>query len=72
MTVRFDTNVMPGLPWSFHAEVPSVQVRTGETKTVWMEWSVNPTDVATRHETATLYDGKTPLTTVHRTVTIFP
>ncbi len=47
-------------------------LRPGETKTVWMEWSVNPTDVATRHETVTLYDGMTPLTTVHRTVTIFP
>ncbi len=47
-------------------------LRPGETKTVWMEWSVNPTNVATRDETATLYDGKAPLTTVHRTVTIFP
>lgn len=47
-------------------------LRPGETKTIWLEWSVNPTNVATRHETATLYDGKTPLTTLHRTVTIFP
>ena len=55
-----------GVRYSFGA------LRPGEAKTVWMEWSVNPTNVATRHETATLYDGKTPLTTVHRTVTIFP
>lgn len=37
MTVRFDTNVMPGLPWSFEPEVPSVQLRTGATATAFFE-----------------------------------
>jgi len=30
--VRFDANVAPGVPWSFEPEVPSMQVRIGETK----------------------------------------
>jgi cytochrome c oxidase assembly protein subunit 11 len=35
LTVRFDANVAPGLPWSFVPETPSVSLRTGETKTVF-------------------------------------
>jgi cytochrome c oxidase assembly protein subunit 11 len=35
LTVRFDANVAPGLPWSFAPETPSVSLRTGETKTVF-------------------------------------
>lgn len=34
VTVRFDANVAPGLPWSFIAEAPAVDVRVGETTTV--------------------------------------
>ncbi|MBV8848294.1 MAG: cytochrome c oxidase assembly protein [Methylobacteriaceae bacterium] len=35
LTVRFDANVAPGLPWQFAPETPSVALRTGETKTVF-------------------------------------
>jgi cytochrome c oxidase assembly protein subunit 11 len=35
LTVRFDANVAPGLPWQFAPETPSVSLRTGETKTVF-------------------------------------
>jgi cytochrome c oxidase assembly protein subunit 11 len=35
LTVRFDANVAPGLPWDFAPETPSVSLRTGETKTVF-------------------------------------
>src|SRR5579884_219166 len=35
LTVRFDANVAPGLPWQFAPEAPSVSLRTGETKTVF-------------------------------------
>ena len=34
-TVRFDANVAPGLPWKFEPETPSVDVRAGETITVF-------------------------------------
>jgi cytochrome c oxidase assembly protein subunit 11 len=37
MTVRFDTNVMPGLPWTFAPETPFVRVRTGEAQTVYFK-----------------------------------
>ena len=36
MTVyRFDANVAPGLPWSFEPETPSIELRVGETTTVF-------------------------------------
>ena len=35
LTVRFDANVAPGLPWSFVPETPSVTVRDGVTATVY-------------------------------------
>jgi cytochrome c oxidase assembly protein subunit 11 len=41
MTVRFDTNVMPGLPWSFEPEQPFVRVRTGATTTVFFKVTNN-------------------------------
>lgn len=33
--VRFDTNVAPGLDWSFAPETPEVSVRIGETRTLF-------------------------------------
>jgi cytochrome c oxidase assembly protein subunit 11 len=33
MTVRFDGNVMPGLPWKFEPEQTSIKVRIGEVVT---------------------------------------
>lgn len=35
ITVRFDTNVAPGLSWSFVPETPKVEARVGETQTVF-------------------------------------
>jgi cytochrome c oxidase assembly protein subunit 11 len=35
VTVRFDTNVAAGLPWSFEPETPKVETRLGESKTVF-------------------------------------
>jgi cytochrome c oxidase assembly protein subunit 11 len=37
LTVRFDANVAPGLPWSFEAETASVRLRTGATATVFFK-----------------------------------
>jgi cytochrome c oxidase assembly protein subunit 11 len=41
LTVRFDANVAPGLPWQFMPETPSVSLRTGETKTVFYKVTNN-------------------------------
>ncbi|WP_375458779.1 cytochrome c oxidase assembly protein [uncultured Enterovirga sp.] len=35
VSVRFDTNVAPGLRWSFSPEMPEVAARIGETRTVF-------------------------------------
>jgi len=35
ITVRFDANVAPGLPWRFTPETASIEARLGETKTVF-------------------------------------
>jgi len=35
VTVRFDANIAPGLPWRFEPEVNSVDVRLGEVATVY-------------------------------------
>ena len=37
LTVRFDANVAPGLPWSFESESQSVRLRTGATATVFFK-----------------------------------
>jgi cytochrome c oxidase assembly protein subunit 11 len=39
LTVRFDANVAPGLPWRFEAETASIQLRTGATATVYFKVS---------------------------------
>ncbi len=35
ITVRFDANVAPGLPWTFEPEQPELSVKTGTTVTVF-------------------------------------
>jgi cytochrome c oxidase assembly protein subunit 11 len=45
ITVRFDTNVDPALPWSFAPETRSVQVKIGEDRLVFFR-AVNKSDVA--------------------------
>ena len=37
LTVRFDANVAPGLPWAFEAETASIRLRTGATATVYFK-----------------------------------
>ena len=46
ITVRFDSNVAPGLPWSFTPETPEVSLTPGETATVFFK-AVNRSDKAT-------------------------
>jgi cytochrome c oxidase assembly protein subunit 11 len=38
ITVRFDANVSPGLPWSVEPETASLALRTGETATVYFKF----------------------------------
>ncbi|HLW92438.1 MAG TPA: cytochrome c oxidase assembly protein [Roseiarcus sp.] len=38
LTVRFDVNVGQGLPWSVEPETPSIDLRTGETATVYFKF----------------------------------
>lgn len=42
ITVRFDANVAPGMPWEFHPDVPSMDVRIGETVIAYFK-AHNPT-----------------------------
>jgi cytochrome c oxidase assembly protein subunit 11 len=35
LTIRFDANVAPGLPWSFEPETPEIALKTGTTATVY-------------------------------------
>ena len=37
LTVRFDTNVGHGLPWTFEPEVPEITLQTGATATVYFK-----------------------------------
>ena len=49
--VRFDTNVAPGLDWRFEPETPTVQIRPGETTTVFFRVK-NLSDKPTRRRRA--------------------
>lgn len=37
VNVRFDTNVAPGLSWSFRPDTPSVEARIGDTQTIFFK-----------------------------------
>ena len=43
LNVRFDANVAPGLPWTFKPEQSSIDLRTGETATVFFKVKNNST-----------------------------
>src|SRR5258707_7896043 len=58
ITVRFDANVGPGLPWRFEPEQPSIEVRLGEVVTIYYR-AVNET---ARPITASAAYNVTPLT----------
>ena len=57
MHVYFDANVGPGLDWSFAPETQSVEVRTGQVKTVFYKFTNN----SDRTETARAVDNVAPL-----------
>jgi cytochrome c oxidase assembly protein subunit 11 len=59
ITVRFDANVGPGLPWRFEPEVTSVDVRLGEVVTV----NYVVTNQAARETYGTASYNVAPLTT---------
>jgi hypothetical protein len=47
-------------------------VPAGKRLTFWLSLQVNPTTVGHRRQDVSLYDGDQLVTTVHRTLTIFP
>jgi hypothetical protein len=47
-------------------------IRAGTTYIFFMQLQVNPTNVGRRSQDVALYDGGTLLTTIDRTVTVFP
>ena len=47
MQVRFDANVAGGLPWRFEPEQPQIEVRTGQTATVFYKVSNNSDETVT-------------------------
>ncbi len=57
MRVEFDANVGPGLDWSFAPETQSVEVRTGQVKTVYYKFTNN----SDHTETARAVDNVAPL-----------
>jgi cytochrome c oxidase assembly protein subunit 11 len=58
VTIRFDANVGPGLPWRFEPEQPSIKVRLGEVVTIYYR-AINET---ARSITASAAYNVTPLT----------
>jgi hypothetical protein len=48
------------------------KLAAGHTLIVWLYFQVNPTNVGKRSEDIELNDGSNPITSVHRSLTIFP
>ena len=49
LVVRFDANVGPGLPWTFEPEQSQIELRTGETATVYFKVRNNAGRATTGH-----------------------
>jgi len=47
-------------------------IPAGQTHLLFMQLQVNPTNVGRRSQDVALYDGDTLLTSIDRTITIFP
>jgi len=62
ITVRFDSNVAPGLPWSFEPERRTIDVRLGEVVTVYY---------AVRNESARVTTGQAGYNVTPPTVGIY-
>jgi hypothetical protein len=48
------------------------RLQSGQSLVVWLYFQVNPTNVGSRDEDIALYDGKTQLARIERSVTVFP
>jgi hypothetical protein len=48
------------------------KLSAGHTLIVWLYFQVNPTNVGKRSEDIALADGSSPITSIHRSLTIFP
>lgn len=48
------------------------KLAAAHTLTVWLYFQVNPTNVGKRSEDVELNDGSHPITSVHRSLTVFP
>jgi hypothetical protein len=47
-------------------------IRKGSTYILFIQLQVNPTNVGRRSQDVAIYDGETLLSTIDRTITIFP
>jgi hypothetical protein len=47
-------------------------IPAGQRVTFWISLQINPTTVGRHRQSVSLYDGNKLITTVHRTITIFP
>jgi len=47
-------------------------IKAGESYLLFMQFQVNPTNVGRRSQNVELRDGDTHISTIHRTVTVFP
>jgi hypothetical protein len=47
-------------------------IRAGQSYILYISYQVNPTNVGHRSQDVELLDGTTPITTVHRTLTVYP
>jgi hypothetical protein len=47
-------------------------IKTGDSYLLFMEFQVNPTNVGRRSQNVELRDGDTHISTIHRTMTVFP
>ena len=48
------------------------KIGAGSSYVLFMDFQVNPTNVGHRSQDVALFDGGTPLLTIHRSVTIYP
>lgn len=48
------------------------KLEAGQSLVVWLYFQVNPTNVGPHQENIALYDGRTPLTRIRRSVIVFP
>ena len=51
ISVRFDANVAPGLPWTFKAETPVTTLKIGETATIFYKITNNAAEPVTAQAT---------------------